>query len=365
MAAEAPPPPPTIHDHINYAATENNALLKTVSETDYAPAAAEQNKNYIAALTRQIRHKERHVEALASVRMKEKSSHEKYQDSTMRRLAYKMSGKRGEFEQKAAKEERDYFEAVQAEFEASRSLEALQKNLKEAQQTKEEMDMVLVTHQAASEALDKLYASVFDGPTPGFPEEDQAEQEVQSAKQLFNEAQGALSNEKQVVQILERTRQVMNYAISHMDDAESASRADIWGIGGSFADLSERSALARARDAVHQVEQLMQQAQQLSHETSPLGPMAIADGHFMSDMLFDNVFSDYAFHQLIKESTTQVVDASKKLVIETQKAKQRVVRWQGVADERRRTLMQAREKLQTIRRGVFDSVAGGLPEYQP
>lgn len=365
MATEQPPPPPTINDQINYAATENNALLKTLSETDYATAAAEQNKHYIATLTQQIRDKKKEVEALSSVRLKEKSEHSKYQDSTMRRLAYKMSGKKGEFEQKAAKEERDYFEAVQAHFEATRSLEALQKTLKEAEQTKQEMQTALVTHQAASAALDRLYASLFDGPTPGFPQEDEVEQEVKSTESRYHEVQGALSNEKQVVNILLRAREIMGVALTNMYQAESASRADIWGIGGSFADLAERSALARAQEAVYRVEQMMEQARRLSGEVQPLGPMTIASGDFMTDMLFDNVFSDHAFHMRIKQSSAQVVAASKRLLMEIEKGQQRVAHWQSVADRQGRTLAQARDKLHKIRRGVMDSVAGGLPEYQP
>jgi len=74
-----------------------------------------------------------------------------------------------------------------------------------------------------------------------------------------------------------------------MADAESANQADTWGFGGSFADMAEHSALARAQANVNQLQLLMQRARNLSVHMGGLGPMKIAEGYYMSDMLFDNV----------------------------------------------------------------------------
>lgn len=355
---------PSVHDRILYAATENNALLKTLAETDYAPAAVQQNTSYINSLTQQLKQLEKSVWSLDMKRIREQEEHEKYRDSTMRRLAYKISGKKGDFEEKAKKEEREYFEAVQKHSAETKCLSALQTSLREAQETQKELEAANLTHKSAKEALQRLYHDIFQGPTPAFPEEDAAEQAVTWPQQQFSEVQQRLSAESQVLNILNTAQDVMVDVLRNMNKAESASQADVWGLGGSYADMAERSALARAHASVQQIQMLMMQAQNLNRGVGSLGPMNVAQGNFMSDILFDNVFTDLSFHRKIQESTVQIVQASRRLRGEIDKSRNRIAAFKAEADDAARRLNAARENLERVRRAIFDSVAGGLPEYQ-
>ena len=236
-----------------YAASENNALLKTLQETDYATAAIQQNQQYIQTLTKQIQESEVKLKKLDLQRQKEQKDHEKYRESTMKRLAFKLSGKAEKFEERQKKEEREYFEAVQAHFEETKCLDSLKSAIREAQETQKELEGAELRHKSAQEALDRLYNSLFQGPTPGFPEEDQAEATLQQPRMDFQNAQQMLSNEQQVLQILGRALQALTNAAQEMARAESASQKDIMGWGGSFADMAERSALANAQQWVAEV----------------------------------------------------------------------------------------------------------------
>lgn len=354
----------SVEDKILSAATENKALLSTLQETDYAPAAIAQTHQYISTLQRQIKEKEAAVRRLDAARSKEQREHEKMRDSTMKRLAYRLGGKKEEFEQKAAKEEREYFEAVQGHFEESEALKRLQSDLREANQTLQELSGAAERHRSAQAQLDRLYGSIFDGPTPEFPQEDQVEHDVRQANDRYQDSSRRLNAENQVLRILLNAQKLMSVVMSSMQSASSASQADMFGFGGSFADMAERSALAKAQQGVSQIEMLMAQARELSPEVRDIGRMRIAEGNFMSDILFDNPWHDYRFHQKIEESMRQVMNAGRRLVMEVDNARGRCVRLKGMAEEEGRRLMEARERLQGTRKGVFESIAGGLPDYQ-
>lgn len=353
----------SVQDRIMYAATENNALLKTLQETDYASAAIQQNRAYFNTLNKQIKESETRLHQLDISRRKEQKEHEKYRDSTMKRLAFKLSGKGEAFTQKQAKEEREYLEAVQAHFEETKCLESLKSSMREAQETQQELEGADMRHKSAQEALDRLYNSLFEGPTPDFPDEDRAEGAVQPLKGQFQVAQQRFSAESQVLSILGKALQALTMAARSMAEAELASQKDIMGWGGSFADMAERSALADAQQWVAECRMHLRGARQLSDSVGDIGPMRIAEGHFMSDILFDNVFTDMAFHSEIQDSAGQVMAAHRRLKGEVQKAEERVQQARAAADEASRRLMAARENLQGVRASVFDRVAGGLPEY--
>lgn len=348
-----------------YAASENNALLKTLQETDYATAAIQQNQTYMKTLAKQIQETEARVKKLDLQRQKEQKDHEKYRDSTMKRLSFKLSGKAEAFKAKQEKEEREYFEAVQAHFEETKCLDSLRSAMREAEETQKELQTAELRNKSAQEALDRLYNSLFQGPTPGFPEEDQAEAALEQPRDDFQNAQQRLSSEQQVLQVLGRALRALTNAAQEMARAESASQQDIMGWGGSFADMAERSALANAQQWVAEMGMHLSQARQLSSQVGDIGPIRIAEGSFMADILFDNVFTDLSFHREIQESARQVMEAHRRLKGEVQRAEERVGKVRGDADEASWRLTRARENLQRVRASVLERVAGGLPEYAP
>lgn len=369
LTMTAPPPSYThqrsasVQERIIAAASENNGLLNTLSETDYAPAAVQQTNHYITTLNKQIQEKEAQIKKLYSHLYIEKQQHEKYQNSTMKRLAYKMSGKRQDFEEKARREEREYVEARQMHFEESENLKRVQSDLREAQHQLADLESVNQRHKSAQQQLDALYASIFDGPTPEFPQEDQIETLVSQTSHAFQDAQKKYSAETQVYKILVQAQNVMGAVTANMAAALQASEADMWGFGGSFADMAERSSLAKAQQGVSQAEMLISQARQLSNDIGPLPKMRIAEGNLISDVLFDNIWSDMKFHDKIEASALQVRNGRARLQMEIDGCKGRCTRAKDSVDREGRALADARRRLQETRIGVFDAVAGGLPEY--
>lgn len=105
----------SIHAKIQEAASQNSYLLQGLHETDSAPSQLRQQDAYINDLNHQIASINAHVASLTKKTATELKDHEKYRDSNIRRFAHKATGRKEKFAEKAAKEEKEYFDAMQAQ----------------------------------------------------------------------------------------------------------------------------------------------------------------------------------------------------------------------------------------------------------
>lgn len=92
----------TIVENADYHAN----LLKSIAELEYAPTAFNQQTEYIAGLTQQLRNTEQKVKELGKDTKKQRKEHEELRDSVARKFVYRMTGRREKFTEKASKEER-------------------------------------------------------------------------------------------------------------------------------------------------------------------------------------------------------------------------------------------------------------------
>lgn len=350
-----------IEQRILSASSQNAQLLKTLAETDYAASALQQNTFYLRDLAQEIAVRTKQVAELSKAKNKELSDHEKYQHSTMRRLAYKLGGKKEEFLAKANKEEREYLEAVQALSQAESGLATLRNNFFEAENTQQKLKSVVAIHNTAQSELDELYDSIFAGPTPEFPEEDAKERPADLAKQAYDQAQLRVNNEVQAHTLLQDASKYMEQCLANLINACDSSNMDMLGWGGRYVDMAERSSLAQAQGNAFQAQMLISQASRLQPLIHSIGPMNIAQGNVMSDVIFDNIFADIAFDRKIWESRRQVEAALRNLGTEIWEQVRRVRDVKIEAHEARERLDVARSELLDVRRGAIERVVKGLP----
>ena len=348
-------------DIILAAAARNDELITILGETDYAQSALQQSTAYIAELQIQMAAEEKNVKKAVLKLQKEQSEHEMYRDSHVKRLAYRMTGNKEKFEAKAEKEEREYHEALQARVQAEKKLETLKDTLKEAQASNSEYEKAIARHKKAQADLDALYASIFDGPTPEFPEEDAAEASVQQARQIYQDISAKPNVESQVVQLLSNADNRMALARHAIDEALSYSAADVWGFGGPLADLYERDYLSQAQVHAVNIEMLVALARRSQPLVQPIGRMEIARSNFLSNVLFDNVFSELSFHDKVKTSEVELKRAHAKLLTQLKEAQERLVRAKGEVKIAEGRLQEARKQLERVRMEAFRRVAAGDP----
>merc|ERR1711964_709681 len=84
----------SIHQRLQSASAQNTSLLNTISETEYSVSAFQQSNQYIASLKKDIAAQEKKLGELNRHVDREYADHKKYRDSHMKRLAFKLGGKK-------------------------------------------------------------------------------------------------------------------------------------------------------------------------------------------------------------------------------------------------------------------------------
>jgi hypothetical protein len=294
---------------------------------------------------------------LGDKREKELKEHEKYRDSVMRRFAFKVGGKTDKFEARAAKEEREYFDVLREEHRAREQEATLRSLREEADRAHAELEAQAARHAQAQRDLDGLYDSIFQGATPDFPEEDDKERLSGGALQAYHDARVQAETEGQAVRSLEEAAKHLAQAMSYMEEALSCSRMDMFG-GGTMTDMMERSALQQAEMLVNNAYWMVEQARRQSPAVGGLPPVHIAKGSIMSDVFFDNIFTDMDFHDKIKASRKELEASTKTLEGQLGAAKHRQQQLESEAGIKSTALEASRVELQRARERIFERMVG-------
>ncbi|KAJ7452055.1 hypothetical protein B0H11DRAFT_2288736 [Mycena galericulata] len=335
-------------------------LLSAIEELDYVPAALTQQESYVAGLKAERAQAAARVRVLERRTTKERKEHEALRDSTARRLAHKLTGRKEKFEAKTSKEEREYVEALEKEMQEKRQLATLETLLAEAQAVQADLVDKAQRHELTKDDLGKLYAKIFDGITQGYPEDDRLEEQVKTSQQKYTEIQMSLNQEAQALSLLDYANKALAACRREVKDALGYSQWDMWG-GGTMSDMMERNALSKAEGHAIEARMYVQQANMASPRVQLIGDINIAHGSIMGDVIFDNIFSDMAFHDKIKATARNVEAVQRNLTNEITAATRRTNAIGAELDAAAGHLTRARAALDTFRRNVFDSLTGEAP----
>ncbi|KAI1134491.1 hypothetical protein F5Y05DRAFT_206529 [Hypoxylon sp. FL0543] len=348
----------SITNKIKEAAPRNRELLTILSETDHAPPTLEQHRRFINDLNNELTTIQRRIAVLDKQRLKEFKEHKKYRDSVMKRFAYRVSGKTDKFEAKAEKEEQEYFAVLQQERQAKEQEENIREMRSKALEVQSDLEADAIRHAEAQQELDNLYDSIFQGPTPAFPEEDRSEQNTEIALQAYHDSRVSVEAESQVISLLTEANERLRKALIYTNEALSHSRMDMFG-GGTFSDFMERNALDKAESQVGQMISLVRQAQRISQHVRNLPSVSIAHGNLLGDVFFDNIFSDMIFHERIKDSWSDLQRAQESLRDQIGLANSRYQVAEQNMNAHAAALKLAREELQRARERIFERITSG------
>ncbi|KAM3546944.1 hypothetical protein ARSEF1564_000257 [Beauveria bassiana] len=300
----------SVEQQIRNAGERNSQLLETLASTDGAASALAQHQRFQHDLQDQLEQSNQRLQKLHAQRQRRLSEHEKYRDSHVRRFMFKASGKREKFAQRAEDGEREYFKVLQDAQQEQSINSAITAQAQEAQRAEAELQAHADQHDAAQKELDTLYARIFDGPTPQFPEEDAREQRCKAALHAHRRTRGRFDAETQAVAQLNLADRAMTQALYEVAQALGYSRMDMFGVGGggggAMSDMMERSHLARADGLARMARAHAERARRVSSEVGELPAVRINQGNIMSDVFFDNIITDYAFHQEIRRGQQEL-----------------------------------------------------------
>ncbi|KAF7307876.1 hypothetical protein MKEN_01148100 [Mycena kentingensis (nom. inval.)] len=340
----------TIRQNAAYHAT----LLSSIAALDYVPSALQHQCRLVGNLQQQLRDTDAAIKSLEKKTKKERKEHESIRDSTARRLAAKLTGRKEKFEKKQEKEEREYVEALEKEMQEKSKKTSLETMISEASGVQRDLEDKNKQYEKTKADLAGLYSRIFDGPTQAYPEDDRLEGELNQALGVYNDVQGQLNAESQAVKLLTAANGALDGCRRSISEALSYSTYDMFG-GDGFADLMERNALSEAQRKASQAAMLVQQAQHASPHVQPIGHISIAQGSIITDVVFDNIFTDMMFHDKIKASQRNLeavqLNAKNELLRATARTQVIGGDLNGAADR----LARARSALDGFRRSVFDS----------
>lgn len=344
----------SINQRIDEASARNEALLKTLSDTDHAPASLDQQVRLLAELDTLLKQSLDAKRKLEMARDKELKDHEKYRDSTARRFFHKAVGKSSSFAEKAAKEEREYFEALQNLHREENTAESLRAQITEASRVRDQYQAEVARRQQAQGELDALYTDIFGGVTQEYPEEDSAESASEAALASYHQKRTELETEQQVARHLRSADDQLKLALDQMEQALEYSQADI--IGFDSGSYMKRNCLHKADMCCAEARMRVVQAQALNPNIRNLPAINIEQGDIMMDVVFDNFFSDMNFHDKIKGSKLTILNCRKALAGTIAES---ATRHRGLNEElevRQTVLSDARSALQNERASIFARV---------
>lgn len=353
----------SIQAKIHEASSQHAQLLQGLAETDQAPSQLQQQNAYLKDLEVQAISTSKRVEELRKKTNLELKDHKKYSESTFSRFAHKATGRKERFAEKAGKEEREYFDAIQEQKSAEDELAYIRQLQAEAEVQRQKFDSDSTRHNHFQQQLDHLYNSIFAGQTPEFPEEDLKEAASIAAFQHVQFLNQELEKERHVLFLLRQTSTKLSEARNFLNDAHGMSQWDMFG-GGAMASMQKRNLLERAESSIQQVRMLQQQLQQVAPHLPSLGRLDIASGSIWGDVVFDNIFSDMEMHDKIKNSEAQVDRAGYKCGDTVRQSEQREQKLLGDTSGANERLKDARVELQKAREEAFTGVLEGQSNWQ-
>lgn len=348
----------SVEQQIFNAGERNTQLLETLAGTDGAGSALAEHKRFLQDLQDQLKQSDQRIQKLDAERQKRLGEHEKYRDSHVRRFVFKASGKKEKFAQRAEDGEREYFKALQDSQQEHGVNDSIRAQVDDAQRAEPQLQAEVDKHDAAQRELDTLYGRIFDGPTPQFPDEDAREQRYAAALHGHQRTRARFDAETQAVAQLNLADRAMTRALQEIDQALGYSRMDMFG-GGAMSDMMERSHLSQADRLMLLARNHAERARAASPQVRDLPEVRINHGSIMSDVFFDNIMTDYAFHQEIKRGQAELARCYNCLQDLGSSADNRRRTLQEQLRRQEQELTAARAELQRAREDVFRSVLRG------
>ncbi|RDA88248.1 hypothetical protein CP532_0310 [Ophiocordyceps camponoti-leonardi (nom. inval.)] len=357
-----------IEAQVHQSATRNAQLLHILAETDHALPALEQRSHFITELNSQIRHSDEKLQSLKKKCDSGLKAHQKVRHSQLRRFVYTATGQKEAFAHKEESGERDYMNALQRMQREHTINQSLKEQRKEATRTRHELEEAAKRHREAQRKLNELYHTIFSGPTPQFPEEDEAEKMCHELVLRYRSARRWWEAETRAVQLLTEGNGLMDEALAQTRDALSYSRAELVGTGGGLYEMMERNRLSKADRLISLARLQMTKAQKVSPHVKALSDEK-SNNHVRS-VYFNAYSDDMTFRDQVKRNIGDTQRYSDAVKTELDAALQRQAKLKDDLEQRRAELRDGRAILQKAREGVFEAVLrdrakGKYPEIVP
>ncbi|ETS75849.1 hypothetical protein PFICI_12793 [Pestalotiopsis fici W106-1] len=331
----------TVVDRVCDAAVRNHALLAILSETENAVESLSRQKTRVAELDTSLSKLRQDIQHLDEKRKSDLKRHKSYRDSVVKKLAYRLSGQSDEFSLRKEKEESEYLQALQKERLAKEEESRLLVERQEALQVQQSLQDVVERRKEAQNEIEMLYDSIFSGPTPEFPEEDELESKAAIALNVYHCAAVKDESNRKIVRILTEARQLATKGVADIVAALE---------GGQMASTaSVRRRLGNADQALKKMQSLVRGLSP-AFQTLPAVNIRL---QLIDDRVSDNPWSMTVFRDKIRDWRAEAQACVDELDKHLSTARSKSDQSHQSMIAKSQDLVEARTTLQSCRTEIF------------
>ncbi|KAJ0426854.1 hypothetical protein BJY00DRAFT_306846 [Aspergillus carlsbadensis] len=353
----------SLYDDIANVKDRHAQIAAELDALEDAPDALKSHESFLSDLREHLDNADRDLAEIHARTQVGRERHEKYRDSTMRRLMYRARGKRAEFEEKADDEMRGYYSALERENKVRAQRDMLDAQRREAMEEKGALEEACARRVKLRAELDAMYERLFSGPTAEFPEEDEQEEAVKAARSHHHTLNKELNNHRKALQCLARAQVTTKEALLFVFEARKACERDMLGFGGALADFRRANSLSNAQQKVSQTQMLVEQARRFDGDIPHLPPMDIVQIDMISGILCDNFMFNMNYLNMIYHSFDQVKVAEEFLASIFRSARRREEHLKNEVQDTAGDLETAQRNLHRVREEAFLKAADPPPPY--
>ncbi|KAJ1310275.1 hypothetical protein OPQ81_007016 [Rhizoctonia solani] len=201
---------------------EHTNLLKALNALDYVPSASEDNIARLEVIDREIRSREREVEALKE---KTKSEHKDLSraKSITRQWLLRIREGGEAVSQKLEKEQKEYMDALRAERDACDELDMLIGEKTEREHAKLDLAQKMDQITELKAKIEELYEGLFAGPTPEYPEEERAESRLKAVETQYHRTQTYLNKYTTAITLLITADKTIRTCMNKLNETRIAT----------------------------------------------------------------------------------------------------------------------------------------------
>ncbi|EAU82058.2 hypothetical protein CC1G_09660 [Coprinopsis cinerea okayama7 len=350
------PVEPTIRDLVLANAQQHATLLASLSSLSSSPASLASHESYIEELTEQLARVTKQIRQFEVKTWAAQREYDSIKDDLGRtkRFMAGLVGMKDKVDERLLIEERKYQRALEEEKSAKERKRAIERLIAAATIEKEELEANVREYRTRRARLGSLYSTIFDGPTPDYPEEDRLEYDFLESQKRYDEASHQLSIELEVAEHLEMASASMKASLSELKTLVSRWTADVATRSKTLTDNLKRKGLGDAIRHYTEARALVDKAVAVSPNViQPLNPPLIGGQTIEAEPdIPAAVFKDSSF---LLPTFRDFEASNTKLRSQLDSASRRRNNLVGIMNEVSPQLEQRREALFDLRQSIFVS----------
>ncbi|KAJ4467317.1 hypothetical protein C8R41DRAFT_51421 [Lentinula lateritia] len=263
---------------------------------------------------------------------------------------------RKEKEKDREREERNkrlFSEAMAEETKERDRRASLEQALTKAQASKTDFLNKMQEYDTIKAKIDALYTLIFNGPTPGFPKEDELEQLVQASYSVVERAKAGYNSENEALEILSRSERTFRECQAKLKDAIYWATASMLA-GGRTAEAKETASLRLANSLALKAQGFVREAQQLSAHIRTLEVPSIARE------MPARKENDTEFHEVLKAAAAELGNTYSQLLSERRACADRTADAKVAVQNAEQAVLDRKKELHELRKELFLDVVSKL-----